>query len=105
MPTTFATDHAPLLWANLLAEFGSTVQYAPQDAAPPFALDVVWKDGAAGEDVWPGSYSVVWVQDGDIAAGPIKGDELTGEDGKLYQVDNVQATPYGYSRLTLKEQI
>jgi hypothetical protein len=104
MATTFATAHVPLLWTALLQEFGSTVTYAPQNASPPFSLNVVWKDGAEGEDVWPGSYSVAWVEDADIPAGPLPGDELTGSDGTLYQVDNVQVTPYGYARLVLKEQ-
>jgi len=99
----FNTVHAPTLWAVLLTEFGQEVNYWPdRDDTQALVVSVIWKEGAEDEEVSPGRYSNIWVQNSDFSALPHKGDAVE-SDGKVFDVVRIDATRYGYSRLVLQE--
>jgi hypothetical protein len=107
LPTQFAQLYAPLLWEREFAMYGRTVLYHQESFDPAVAveLNVVWKEGRAGEEVSPGRYSHILIQNADLDTGPIRGDIV--EDttaNKFFDVVSVEADPNGYSRAILREQ-
>lgn len=100
----FIDLHTPMLWAALIPEFGREVSYLPgRDELLAVALTVIWKEGAEDEDVYPGRYSNIWVQNADFGDdAPRKGDAVS-KDGLLYDVVRIDVMAYGYSRLVLQE--
>jgi hypothetical protein len=83
--------------------FGVTVQYSPMESGGPIPLIGIWEEGAEQEEISPGRYSYLRVQDSDLAPdGPQEGDTLQAPAGNFY-VTRVDASAVGYSRLTLKE--
>lgn len=99
----FISVHTPILWAALLREFGLTVEYwLDHDSAQAAPVEGIWKEGAEGETLSPGRYSIFWIQDGALARNPTKGDAIA-RNGVVFDVVDVRATAYGYSRLTLQE--
>jgi len=99
----FNTVHAPQLWASLLVEFGQQVSFLPdRDDTLPITISVIWKEGVEDEEVSPGRYSSMWVQNSDLPRPPQKADAIA-SDGLIYDVVRVDATRYGFSRLVLQE--
>jgi len=99
----FIGIHAPMLWATMLTEFGTEVDYWPDhDAAGAVTIDVVWKEGAADEETSPGRYSNIWVRNSDIPQGPRLGDGVSA-NGVTYNAVRIDATAYGFSRVVLQE--
>lgn len=99
----FNSVHAPLLWNTLLGEFGQQISYWPQrDQALAITIPAIWKEGSEDEEVSPGRYSNIWVQNSSLTALPRKGDAVE-NDGAIYDIVRVDATKYGFSRLVLQE--
>jgi hypothetical protein len=101
---SFIDVHVPLLWENLLAEFGRTVDYWPaNDQLQAMPLAVIWKEGSEDEETSPGRYSNIWVQNDALPQLPKLGDAVANE-GREYDVVRIGATAYGMSRLVLQER-
>jgi hypothetical protein len=105
MPTSFEQDLVPQFWSDLLPVFGITVDYYPQAGGGPFTIDAIWKEGVEDEPTSPGIYSHIWIENSSLISIPVKGDTLISEDNFTYQVDRVDATAVGVSKLILKEKI
>lgn len=105
-PTPFAQLFAPLLWDCEFAMYGRTVLYYQEslDPAEAIELDVIWKNGRGEEEVSPGRYSHILIQNADLDPGPIEGDIVEDASGDLFDVVSVEADPNGYSRAILQEQ-
>src|SRR5215831_1880863 len=90
-------------WPAEIATFGRQVTYLPQgDTAQAVTISVLWKEGASDEEVSPGRYSHIDVQNSDLAAPPALRD--TGEaDGKTYQVVRIMALAVKFSVIVLQE--
>ena len=86
--------------------FGRTVLYHQEslDPAQAVELDVIWKEGRAEEEVSPGRYSHILVQNADLDPGPVEGDLVEDPLGTLFDVVSVEADPNGFSRCILQEQ-
>jgi hypothetical protein len=104
MPTSFETDLVPMEWADMLPVFGITVSYYPQAGGGPFTIDGIWKEGVEDEPTSPGTYSHIWIRNAELAVTPVKGDTLVSQSSVTYQVDRVDATAVGLSKLILKEK-
>lgn len=99
----FISTHVPLMWQALTREFGLTVTYVPlSNPALATPVIVIWKDGAMLEDVTPGRYSHIYIQNADIPVAPVLGDSVQ-NNGRSYDVVVVDMAPYYYSRLILQE--
>jgi hypothetical protein len=93
-----------MFWPAQLAVYGTAVTYLPQgDAARAVSITVLWKDGASDEDVSPGRYSHIDVQNADLPAPPAQRDIVQTADGKNYQAVRVEALTVGYSVVVLQE--
>jgi hypothetical protein len=100
----FIDTHAPMLWENLLVEFGRTVDYwLDNDPLQAMTLPVIWKEGVEDEEVSPGRYSHIWVQNNSLPRLPKLGDAVAKEQLE-YDVVRIDATAYGFSRLVLQER-
>ena len=104
MTNPFITCYLPeMFWPAQLAIFGRTVTYLPQgDANQALDLQVVWKDGASDEDIAPGRYSHIHVQNADLFDAPTLSD-LVEADDKLFQIARIEALAVNYSVLVLQE--
>jgi hypothetical protein len=92
-----------MFWPAQIATFGSQVTYLPQgDAAQAVTISVLWKDGASDEDVSPGRYSHIDVQNSDLPAPPALGDTVQ-SNGTTYLVTRLSALSVGYSIVVLQE--
>jgi hypothetical protein len=92
-----------VFWPAEIATFGSEVDYLPQgDPAQLVTIKVLWKDGATDEDVSPGRYSHIDVQNADLPQPPAKRD-MVQKDGKQYQVVAINALAINYSVIVLQE--
>ncbi|HZF24024.1 MAG TPA: hypothetical protein VE030_11240 [Burkholderiales bacterium] len=100
----FLSDYLPnLFWPAELATFGRQVQYLPQgDAGQAVAVTILWKEGASDEEVSPGRYSHIDLQNADLPVAPALGD-IVQKDGKEYDVVRVNALAVGYSTIVLQE--
>jgi hypothetical protein len=100
----FVDDYLPnVFWPAQIATFGVQVSYLPQGkAAQAVTLSVLWKEGASDEDVSPGRYSHMDVQNSDLPQPPASRD-MVQKDGKQYQVVRVAALIVGYSVIVLQE--
>lgn len=105
MTNPFIDSYLPtMFWPAEIATFGTWVSYMPQgDAARAVDIKVLWKDGASDEDVAPGRYSHIDVQNSDLPAPPAKRDKVRTSDGKQFLVTQVNALAVGYSVLVLDE--
>lgn len=101
----FISKYLPAsFWPTLIATFGVTVDYLPQgDAAQAVPVAVIWKDGASDEEVTPGRYSHMDVQNSDLPSAPAKGD-IVQKDGRQYEVQRVTALAVLFSVIVLQEQ-
>ena len=101
-PNPFIGSYLPdMFWPAQIATFGRQVTYLPQGAAG-LTISVLWKEGATDEDVSPGRYSHIDVQNADLPQPPAKRD-MVQKDGKQYQVVRVAALIVGYSVIVLQE--
>lgn len=100
----FLSSYLPdLFWPSQIATFGRQVTYLPQgDAAQAVALMVLWKEGASDEDVSPGRYSHIDVQNSDLAVLPALRD-IVQSNGSTYRVVRIEALITGYSVIVLQE--
>jgi hypothetical protein len=99
----FISTHVPTMWQAALREFGLYVTYVPEsNAALATRVLVVWKDGAMLEEVTPGRYSHIYIQNADIPVAPMPGDSVQ-KDSRSYDVVIVDAAPYYCSRLIVQE--
>jgi hypothetical protein len=100
----FISNYLPkLFWPAELATFGRQVQYLPQgDPAQAVPVTVLWKAGASDEDVAPGRYSHIDVQNADLPGAPALGDTVQ-KDGKEYDVVVINALEVGFSTIVLQE--
>jgi hypothetical protein len=100
----FIDAHVSLLWQNLLLEFGRTVDYwLDNDPREALTLEVIWKEGVEDEEVSPGRYSNIWVQNNSLPRVPKLGDAVAKEEME-YDVVRIDATAYGFSRLVLQDR-
>jgi hypothetical protein len=92
-----------MFWPAQIATFGIEVTYLPQgDSAQAVAIPVLWKDGASDEDVAPGRYSHIDLQNSDLPALPALGD-MVQNNGNQYQVVRINALAVGFSIVVLQE--
>lgn len=100
----FISDYLPrLFWPAELHTFGREVQYLPQgDPAQAVTIKVLWKPGASDEDVSPGRYSHMDLQNSHLPVAPALGDAVQ-KDGKVYDVVVVNALEIGFSTIVLQE--
>jgi hypothetical protein len=100
----FISDYLPnLFWPAELATFGRQVQYLPQgNVAQALTVTVLWKEGASDEDVSPGRYSHMDLQNADLTVVPKLGDSVQ-KDGKEFDVVKVTALAVGFSTIVLQE--
>jgi hypothetical protein len=84
--------------------FGRTVDYwFDNDPATSQPLVLIWKEGAADEQVSPGRYSHATVNNADLPRQPLKGDAVV-KDGIEYDVVNVSAYAYGCCTIKLQDR-
>jgi len=101
-PNPFIGSYLPdMFWPAQIATFGRQVTYLPQGAAG-LTISVLWKEGATDEDVSPGRYSHIDVQNSDLPVPPALRDTVQ-SNGKQYQVVRVEALITGFSVLILQE--
>lgn len=94
--------HVDSLWESLLMEFGGEVNYWPGgDPAQAALVEVVWIEGAEDEERSPGRYSHALIRNADPPAPPAKRDVIE-HQGSVYDVVQVNAFRYGYSRVILR---
>lgn len=100
----FISIHLPtLFWPAQIVVFGVQVDYLPQgDADAAVTISVLWKDGAADENVSPGRYSHIDLQNADLPAPPALRD-MVQKDGKAFEVVRIMALAVGFSIVVLKE--
>jgi hypothetical protein len=100
----FLSSHVPILWNALIAEYGRDVEYWPgNDPAQAVTLTIVWKEGAEDEDVSPGRYSHVLVQNVDLPNDPKPGDAIVNA-GIEYDVVRVNALITNYSSIVIQDR-
>ena len=93
-----------MLWDSLVAEFGRTATYLPEnDYAQAVEIVVVWKEGVEDEELSPGRYSHALVRHADLPEPPRLGDALE-KDGIEYDVVRVDAYPYAISSVVLQDR-
>jgi hypothetical protein len=100
----FISDYLPnQFWPAQIATFGRSVTYLPQgDAAQAIDVQVLWKEGASDEDVSPGRYSHIDLQNADLPQPPAPRDVVQ-KDGKQFQVVRITALAVGFSVIVLQE--
>lgn len=100
----FIDSYLPtMFWPAQIATFGKTVTYLPQgDASQAIDIKVLWKDGASDEDVAPGRYSHIDVQNSDLPAPPAARD-MVQYNGKQYQAVRIEALEVGFCVVVLDE--
>lgn len=103
-PNPFIGSYLPtMFWPAQIATFGIQVTYLPQgDSTQAVPIWVLWKDGASDENVAPGRYSHLDVQNADLPAPPAKRD-IVQYNGKQYQVVDLNALYVGYSVVIVQE--
>ena len=102
MGSPFITSYLPqLFWPAEIAVFGRSVTYTPKGSTP-LTIQVLWKEGASDEDVSPGRYSHIDVQNADLPQPPALGDAVS-SNGKDYTVVRIEALITGYSVAVLQE--
>lgn len=99
----FISDYLPrLFWPAELRVFGREVQYLSLSYPSAVAVTVLWKEGASDEEVSPGRYSHMDVQNSDLPFAPALGDTVQ-KDGRTYDVVVVNALAVGFSTIVLQE--
>ena len=100
----FISDYLPrLFWPAELATFGRDVDYLPQgDPGQAVTIKVLWKEGASDEEVSPGRYSHIDLQNSDLPFAPALADTVQ-KGGRVYDVVVVNALAVGFSTLVLQE--
>jgi hypothetical protein len=85
--------------------FGRTdVDYwLDNDPLTSVPLVLIWKEGAADEQVSPGRYSHALIQNADLPRQPLKGDVVV-KDGVEYDVVTVNAYAYGCCTVILQDR-
>jgi hypothetical protein len=102
MGNPFTDTYLPsMFWPAEISVYGTVVTYLPQ-GGEAIDITVLWKDGASDEDIAPGRYSHIDVQNSDLPAPPALRDQVQ-KDGKQYQVVRVNALAVGYSVAVLQE--
>ena len=103
-PNPFVGDYLPnLFWPAQIATFGQQVSYLPQgNAAQAVTISVLWKEGASDEEVSPGRYSHIDVQNADLPQPPAPRD-MVQKGGRQYQAVRIEALIVGYSVIVLQE--
>jgi hypothetical protein len=92
-----------MFWPAEIATFGRQVTYLPQgDSAQPVDIMVLWKEGASDEEVSPGRYSHMDVQNADLPQPPALRDTVQ-KDGKTYQIVRIMAMAVYFSVIVLQE--
>ena len=92
-----------MFWPALLTTFGISVNYITKsDATLAAIVTVLWKEGASDEEVSPGRYSHMDVENAALPAPPVPGD-MVQNNGKQYQVTRIEALAIGFSVLVLVE--
>jgi hypothetical protein len=100
----FISNYLPqLFWPAVLQTFGRQVQYLPLgDPGRAVTVTLLWKEGASDEDVSPGRYSHMDVQNADLPVAPAQGD-MVQKDGKVFDVVVVNALAVGFSTIVVQE--
>jgi hypothetical protein len=100
----FIDNYLPsMFWPAQIATFGTSVLYLPQgDPAQAVTVSVLWKDGASDEDVAPGRYSHMDVQNSDLPSPPALRD-IVENRGVQYEVVRLQALNVGFSVIVVQE--
>jgi hypothetical protein len=100
----FIDSYLPgMFWPAQIATFGSSVTYLPQgDSAQAVSIKVLWKEGASDEEVSPGRYSHMDVQNSDLPAPPALND-MVQNGAKQYDVVRIMALAVGYSVIVVQE--
>jgi hypothetical protein len=90
-------------WNAQIATFGRDVTWLPQgDAAQAFQVRVLWKEGQTDEEVSPGRYSHMDVQNTDFPLVPQLRD-LVLSGGKEYQVVRIQALAVRFAVIVVQD--
>jgi hypothetical protein len=101
----FISNYVPSLWDALVRTFGRTdVDYwLANDPATTQPLVLIWKEGAADEQVSPGRYSHALIRYADLPRQPLKGDVVV-KDGIEYDVVTVNAYAYDCCTVILQDR-
>jgi hypothetical protein len=101
----FISTYVPGLWDALVRTFGRTdVDYwLANDPATAQPLVLIWKEGAADEQVSPGRYSHAVIRFADLPRQPLKGDVVV-KDGIEYDVVTVNAYAYDCCTVILQDR-
>lgn len=92
-----------MFWPAEIATFGLEVTYLPQgDPSEASTISVLWKEGASDEEVSPGRYSHMDIQNSDLAQPPALRD-MVQKGSKVYQVVRILALAVNYSVIVLQE--
>ena len=96
--------YVPMLWESLVPVFGRTVDYwLDNDPLTSQPLVLIWKEGAADEQVSPGRYSHALIRNADLPRPPLKGDVVV-KDAIEYDVVNVDAYAYDCCNVVLQDR-
>jgi hypothetical protein len=100
----FISGYVPALWDSLVMTFGRAVEYwLDNDPATSQPLVLIWKEGAADEEVSPGRYSHALIRNSDLPRPPEKGDAVV-KDGIEYDVVTVNAYAYNCCTVILQDR-
>jgi len=100
----FIDTYIPMSWVAHVAVFGREVEYwLDNDPATAQALVLIWKEGAADEQVSPGRYSHALIRNADLPRQPEKGDVVL-KDGIEYDVVGVDAYAYDCCNVILQNR-
>jgi hypothetical protein len=100
----FISTYVPGLWGALVIPFGRSVDYwLDNDPATAQPLVLIWKEGAADEQVSPGRYSHALIRYADLPRQPLKGDVVV-KDGVEYDVVTVNAYAYDCCTVILQDR-
>ena len=100
----FISDYLPgMFWPALITTYGVPINYLPQgDSAQMITISVLWKEGASDEEVSPGRYSHMDVQNSDLASPPAPRD-IVQKGGKNYEVVRIMALAVNFSVIVVQE--
>ena len=100
----FIDNYLPgMFWSAQIATFGREVTWLPQgDASQAFQVKVLWKEGQTDEEISPGRYSHMDVQNTDFPQVPQLRDVIFC-GGKEYQVVRIEALAVRFSVIVVQD--
>jgi hypothetical protein len=94
-------DSVSRMDAACLRVFGREVTYLPE-AGGQASIRAVFQPAREAEDASPGIYAVLFVRVADLAAAPVRGDEVE-IDGTRYKVFDIESDAEGAVVLRMRQ--